>query len=221
MTNKWEHEIVANISFSSKTERDDRVIKVAESFGIGLEDKEWTIFKDFTFTVHAGDIVYINGQSGSGKSCLLREAAAQLVKSGLKVVQIDDVEMLDKPIISQIGKSMEDATRLLSLAGISDAYLYIRRPKELSDGQRYRFKLAKLIEQDADVWVADEFGAVLDRVTAKVVAFNLQKLARAQNKAVIVATTHTDLAEELAPNISIYKRFQDRVSVINEPEAGR
>ncbi len=48
--------------------------------------------------------------------------------------------------------------------------MFIRKPNELSDGQRYRFCLAKLIESKAKVWVADEFLAVLDRTTAKVIS---------------------------------------------------
>ena len=100
-----------------------------------------------------------------------------------------------------------------SIAGLSDAYLYIRKPVELSDGQRYRFRLAKLLEQNTDVWVADEFGAVLDRTTAKIVAWNMAKAARANGKTLIVATTHGDLVDELAPSLSITKRFHERISV--------
>lgn len=49
------------------------------------------------------------------------------------------------------------------MAGLNDAYLFVRKPSEMSDGQKYRLKIAKLIESGADVWVADEFGAVLDQ----------------------------------------------------------
>ena len=111
-------------------------------------------------------------------------------------------ELAKGPSVGILGLDQE-AIRLLSIAGLSDAYLYIRKPAELSDGQRYRFRLAKLIEENADVWVADEFGAVLDRVTAKIVAWNLAKTARALGKTLIVATTHTDLVEELAPSLKI------------------
>jgi len=70
-----------------------------------------------------------------------------------------------------------------------------------------------LLEQDCDVWIADEFGAVLDRITAKVVAYNLQKVARKAGKTVMVATTHTDLIDELGPDLLVKKRFHDRVEV--------
>ena len=202
-----------NKAFTSYVERSERVIKIAEAFGIGLEDKEWVVFKDLKLEVSPGDVIYITGQSGSGKSCLLREMAAGLAEAGRKVVSMDDVLMEDKPIIDQIGRDMNEATQLLALAGISDAYLFIRKPSELSDGQRYRFKLAKLLESEADVWVADEFGAVLDRVTAKVLSYNCQKVARASSKTFIAATTHIDLVDELGPDMIIRKRFQERIDV--------
>ena len=199
-------------SFNSRVERSDRVIKVAEAFGLGLEDREWTVLDGISLEVLQGDVIYICGQSGAGKSVLLRELAHKIGEQ-LNVASIDQIEFENKPLIDQIGDSMADAIRLLSIAGLSDAYLYIRKPSELSDGQRYRFRLAKLIEGGADVWVADEFGAVLDRVTAKVVAMNLAKVARQLNKTLIVATTHTDLVDELAPTLKIMKRFHERITI--------
>lgn len=201
--------------FETRVNRTERVMAVAEAFGIGLDDKVFTVFDDLEIPWRSTDIVYVNGQSGSGKSVLLREMAQELMLQGFKVASIDGVAYRDDlPIIDQIGSNMVEATTLLAMAGISDAYLYIRTPNELSDGQRYRFRLALLLERDADVWVADEFGAVLDRVTAKVCAYNLQKVARGAGKSVIVATTHTDLIDELAPDMIVSKRFHDRVQVI-------
>lgn len=208
-----------NKAFSSSVQRTERVLEVGEAFGIGLSDREFTIYKDLELEVKPGDVVYITGQSGSGKSLLLRELAEQMAAEGKKVANIEAVEMLDVPLVDQVGENMTDAIQTLSKAGINDAYLIIRRPEELSDGQRYRMRLAKLIESDADVWVADEFGAILDRITAKVIALNLQKLARNHGKTLIVATTHTDLEEELAPDLVVTKRFHDRVDIRTFAEA--
>jgi ABC-type ATPase with predicted acetyltransferase domain len=59
----------------------------------------------------------------------------------------------------------------------------------------------------------DEFCATLDRETAKIVAYNVQKLARKLGKAVVAATNHTDLFEDLAPSVYIHKRFGREVTV--------
>lgn len=199
--------------FHSSVERTPRVLEIAEGFGLGLSEKEFVIYDNVEVEIRPGDVVYIHGQSGSGKSLLLRELVAQMRAEGLKVADLNDIELPEKPVIEIVGASTTEATNFLAKAGISDAWIYIRKPSELSDGQKYRVKLAKVMESGADVWVADEFGAVLDRETAKIIAFNIQKVARNEGKTMLVATTHTDLVEELAPDLSIIKRFREKVEM--------
>lgn len=199
-------------AFTTTVKRSDRVLECAEAFGLGLESKPFTLYDNLELEINLGDVVYITGQSGSGKSVLLRECAREL-SGEHQVANIDEVELEDRPLIDQIGKDTNEAIRILSAAGLNDAYLFIRKPRELSDGQLYRFRIAKLMHSDARVWVADEFGAVLDRTTARVVAFNLQKMARQVGAAVLVATTHRDLIDELGPNLFIEKHYQDRVAI--------
>jgi GNAT superfamily N-acetyltransferase len=74
-----------------------------------------------------------------------------------------------------------------------------------------------MIESGAQFWIMDEFAATLDRDTAKIVAYNLQKLARQQGKAVLAATTHTDLFEDLNPSVHIHKRFGKEITVSYYP----
>lgn len=204
--------------FSTQVERTDRVLEVAEAFGLGLDDREFVVFDDLDLKIEQGDIVYITGQSGSGKSTVLRELSEKMKESGLSVADVDTVVLEDIPLADQMGKDLNEALTTLSIAGLNDAYLFIRKPKELSDGQRYRLRLAKLIESKAQVWVADEFLAVLDRDTAKVIAFNLQKIARKFGATVIVATTHSDMVDDLAPNIYIEKRYREKVEVTEVAE---
>lgn len=201
-----------NKSFKSNVVRSNRVLEVAEAFGLGLEDKDFTVYDNFEVDIEKGDVVYITGQSGSGKSLLLKELAKQIAEHEA-VADIDKVEFEERPLIDQLGSNTDEAIQMLSLAGLNDAYLLVRKPSELSDGQRYRFRIALLIASGCRVWVADEFGAVLDRVTAKVVAFNLRKQAAKVGATVIVATTHKDLREELAPTIYVDKRFKDKINL--------
>jgi hypothetical protein len=200
--------------FTTQVARSQRVIEVAEAFGLGLDDQEFIVFDNLELTVPQGSVVYITGQSGSGKSLLLRELAVQLENRGKRVINIDQVSLdPDKTLVDQIGKDTNDALRLLSIAGLNDAYLFIRKPQELSDGQRYRFRLAKAIETGAEVWVADEFLAVLDRTAAKVIAYSIQKTARKVGATVVVATTHTDMVPDLAPSLFITKTYREKIRV--------
>lgn len=205
--------------FQSHVDRTDRVLEIAEAFGLGLDDKEFVIFDKLPLEVLQGDVVYITGQSGSGKSLALRELKQQMKTEGLAVADIDEIPLdATKPLIDQIGKTTAEALTLLSIAGLNDAYLFVRKPQELSDGQRYRFRLAKIIESGANVWVADEFLAVLDRTTAKVIAFNLQKVARKMGATLMVATTHTDMVDDLAPNLYIEKRYREKIEIVRSPD---
>ena len=205
-----------NRQFDTEVERSQRVLDVAEMFGLGLDDKTFVVLKDLELDIHDGDVVYITGQSGSGKSTILKELRAEMDARGIPVSSIDEVEMLDKPIVDQVypeNSSLSKTLELFSLVGLSDANLFLRKPHELSDGQRYRFRLAKMIESGAKVWMADEFLALLDRVTAKVIAYNIQKIARKVGATLIVATTHRDMVQDLSPDLYIEKRYQDKVKV--------
>jgi hypothetical protein len=55
--------------------------------------------------------------------------------------------------------------------------------------------------------------ATLARDTTAIVAFNLQRLARRLGEAVIPATTHNDLFEDLAPSVHVHKRFGEEIAI--------
>lgn len=203
-----------NVSFDTRVTKTTRTLEVAESFGLGMDDKKFTLYDNLAVEIEQNDIVYIKGQSGSGKSVILRELQRLMSENGLSVASIDNIEFdNDKNVIDQVGKTTVEALSLLSMAGLNDAYLFIRKPSEMSDGQRYRLKIAKLIESGAQVWAADEFGAVLDRVTAQAVASNFQRAARQVGATVMVATTHEDLINALRPSVIITKHYKERVRV--------
>jgi len=157
------------------------------------------------------DIVYITGDSGSGKSVLLKHLEKQLAPN---TININKVRInRKKPLSDTVGETVKQGLELLSRVGLNDAFLFVRHYNQLSDGQKYRYRIAKMIESGAQYWVADEFCATLDRDTAKIVAFNVQKLARQEGKAVLAATTHTDLLEDLQPSVHVHKGFGREIEV--------
>lgn len=201
--------------FSTRVQRTPRVLECAEAFGIGLAEKEFVVYDNLPIDIEQGDVVYITGQSGSGKSLLLKELVAQMRAAGENVANLDEIQFDERPLTDQVGKSFNDSARLLSMAGLNDATLFVRSPSQLSDGQKYRFRLAKVIESGAKIWVADEFTATLDRFTARMVAFCLQKMAREAGATVMVATTHMDLEQDLNPSLVVKKHYQAKVEVID------
>jgi ABC-type ATPase with predicted acetyltransferase domain len=201
-----------DIGYETATAITPRTIDVAEAFGLGIdESRKFTVYDNVELKIGSTDITYITGDSGSGKSVLLRAMKQDLGDEAADMggIQPDP----DRPLIDTIGKNLGEGLELLSKAGLNDAFLFIRRFRELSDGQKYRYRIAELMESGKQWWIADEFCSTLDRDTAKIVAYNMQKLARQTGKSVIVATTHTDLFEDLRPSVHIHKRFGKEISV--------
>jgi ABC-type transport system involved in cytochrome c biogenesis ATPase subunit/GNAT superfamily N-acetyltransferase len=212
---------VFDVRYKTSVPLTDRTIAVSEAFGLGIdEDKEHVVLDNVQLKIGSKDIVYITGDSGAGKSVLLRALKKDL---GDEAVDINDIQVdSSKPLIETVGRTVEEGLELLSKVGLNDAFLFLRTYDELSEGQKYRYRIAKLIESHAQWWILDELCSTLDRDTAKIVAYNLQKLARQQGKAVLAATTHTDLFEDLSPSVHIHKRFGKEISIRyfpNEPVA--
>jgi len=218
-TRKWDKRrncFLINIAYETGVKVSPRTIKVAEAFGIGVDKRrKFTIYDDAELKITPRDIVYITGESGSGKSVLLSALENDIKRDlNLTAVNIDEIKpVLGEPIIETVGETFEEGLELLSRVGLNDAFLFLRSYEQLSDGQKYRYKIAKLIESKAQFWIMDEFCATLDRDTAKIVAFNVQKQARRTGKAVLAATTHTDLFEDLAPSVYIHKGWGKRLEI--------
>lgn len=181
-----------NITYNTTiTDPSDRIFKISEAFGIGIDETHKHIIIE-NLIIPDFDILYITGMSGSGKTSLLNE-----MKKEFNFVEPQIEVNSNKPIIDLIGKDVEEALYLLNLTGLGEAFLYVKSYKCLSEGQKYRFQMAKIIESNQDVWCIDEFCSFLDRTTAKIVSYNMQKIARKLGKKLIVATAHDDLGNYL------------------------
>jgi uncharacterized protein len=205
------------------------VLEVASMFGLGIDqDKQIQLVPPTDLELRPGQVVFITGASGSGKSTVIRLVRRELEQNeGVYLLYFDSLPPIDdRPLVDCFpARPLGQVLRLLSLAGLNDAFVMLRKPSQLSDGQRYRLRLAQamaMIEEDVipgrlRVVLADEFGATLDRVTAKVIARNVRRWASAQGICFVVATTHDDLLEPLDPDILIEKHLGESMDVLQRP----
>lgn len=139
------------------------------------------------------NILLICGKSGSGKSTILKNSFGDI-----KTIEYE----YDKAVISQFPKlSEEDACDLLCSIGLSSVPSWLRKPSQLSNGERARLDIAKAIyDADGGVVLIDEYTSVVNRAAAKSMSFALQRYVRQKNLKLIIASCHFDIIEWLQPD---------------------
>jgi ABC-type ATPase with predicted acetyltransferase domain len=125
------------------------------------------------------------------------------------MISLDSIELPNNALVDCFHDQPLNATlSILSRVGLAEAWTYFRKPKQLSEGQRWRARLALALERVRDdekpVLVIDEFCAVLDRLTAAIVARSLRRAIDANpHVCALVATSHDDLVRALQPDVIV------------------
>lgn len=139
------------------------------------------------------NIMLICGKSGSGKSTILREIG------NIKPIEYD----YNKAVISQFdGYTEEEVCDLLGGVGLSSVPTWLRKPQELSNGERARLDLCKAIYDagKGQIIYVDEFTSVVNRDVAKSMSHALQRYIRQKDLKIVIASCHFDIIEWLNPN---------------------
>lgn len=206
--------LTANKKFNWNLPLTEKAADVMRAFGITLQRLiQNTIIHCCTINLRPGQIAYITGPSGSGKSVLLREFFKNF--NDKNKINIDDIPLPnDKTCVDCFDNGFLETLRNLSCAGLTDVFCVLNSPANLSDGQKYRYQIAKAITSDKQFIFADEFCSQLDRITAAVICHNLRKFATKTGKTFILASAHDDLLADLLPEVIVIKHLAGDAEVI-------
>ena len=162
-----------------------------------------TIFSNFTYNFADSGIYIVHGDSGIGKTTLLRiiagldkEYTGNVAGGGIGQVSFAFQEYRLFPELSALENVMlatsesneiakDGAAELLSQLGFSSADMHLL-PSELSGGMKQRVSLARAFLKNAPILLLDEPTKELDPVLCKYVCEMIKRIAK--NKRVILVT---------------------------------
>jgi ABC-type Mn2+/Zn2+ transport system ATPase subunit len=135
----------------------------------------------------------IVGPSGSGKTSI----GSKIFENGMHDLYANWSE--NKPIIDSIAPDgdFNAVTGALSAVGLGDVPSWLRPFHVLSNGEKFRAGLARLVCEQPEKAVIDEFTSVIDRQIAKVGAQAFGKAWRRTTGKVVLLSCHYDIIEWL------------------------
>lgn len=179
---------------------------------------ERSLFKDVNFSLEAGELLQVSGPNGSGKTSLLRMLCGLSTPAYGKICWLgDNIRSLDEGyynFITYLGhlngvkdnlNAIENLRISCALAGNgideSKAYIALQKiglvrreilpVKVLSQGQRRRLTLARLLVSSTVLWILDEPLVALDTSAVLLVKSILEQ--HLKKGGMVVMTTHQDI----------------------------
>jgi ABC-type transport system involved in cytochrome c biogenesis ATPase subunit/GNAT superfamily N-acetyltransferase len=146
---------------------------------------------------HPWQIGVVVGPSGSGKTSIGR------LIFGAPAPFWEPPWPSDQPIVEAIGPegSFDDVTAALGSVGLGTVPTWLRPYHALSNGEKFRADLARLIVEGPNEAIVDEFTSVVDRQIAKFGALAFAKSwRRTKGKRVVLLTPHYDILEWIEPD---------------------
>ena len=176
------------------------------------------LFAGLNFTLQAGELLHLRGSNGSGKTSLLRTicglmvpADGQVLWQGENIRSLRDEFYRNLTYLGHLGAIKGDMTAWenlhlscqmtgldVAVNRIVDALVQMGLggreelpTKVLSQGQKRRVALARLLISDAPLWVLDEPFTALDVRAVELLKGVIGKHLRASG--MVILTTHQDV----------------------------
>jgi uncharacterized protein len=211
--------------FELNVPKSERVTTLMRMFGVSIERfKSERMPHKAELEIEDGAVVYITGPSGAGKSVLLREIEAAIPAD--ERINIEQIPLpADRAAIDCINERLLtiNAMGYLTSSGLSDVFRMLTPPANLSEGEKYRFRLASSLASIDSLYgqspsrvrfiFADEFCSNLDSITASVIAYNVRKFAMKNKVTFILASCREDILADLQPDVLVVKNFTGTAEV--------
>ena len=137
------------------------------------------------------------GPSGSGKTSIGRS-----IWPDVGIYDGDQGWAPDKPIVDCIAPAggFDDVTGALSAVGLGSVPAWLRPFHALSNGEKFRAGLARVIAEGAQRVIIDEFTSVVDRQIAKVGAGAFSKAWKRGGGQAVLLSCHYDILDWVEPD---------------------
>lgn len=179
----------------SKTSNTFKSNKVKSMFDCDMDVVRKTFDVDIPIEGLNWNVGLIVGASGTGKTTI-----AKRVFEDFRL--FDGFEWSGESIIDDFGadNSAKEITEILSKVGFASPPDWLKPFHVLSNGQKMRAELARLILESDKPFIYDEFTSVVDRQVACIGSAAIQKFIRKQNKQFVAVSCHYDIEEWLEPD---------------------
>lgn len=185
-----------------------RTADVSLRFGVSPGGTSATFVGPAKIAVAPGRIVLLLGPSGSGKSTALSAIESQFATACMvqRVAFPPDQAVIDRIAPEE---SLSEAISMLTACGLGEAGLWLRPFDTLSDGEKFRARLARAVALHSRIGAAapllcDEFCSGLHRRVAKTVAYNLHRLVVRRGLSVVAACSNDDVVADLNPHAIVH-----------------
>ncbi len=129
---------------AAAVEPSPRVVEVCLRFGLEMRVGERCLVEALRLALAPGTVTLVRGPSGAGKSLLLRQLCRQvpLAREVGAIAFPEDVAVVDAVLPT---REVAEAMALLTACGLGEPRLWLQRFGSLSEGERFRVKLARAV----------------------------------------------------------------------------
>ena len=184
-----------------------------DNINISFNDK--VLYKDFSISFKENSINFIMGESGVGKTTLIKYLKDELLSKDKKISVTyqesrlipwknvyKNLELVIKNKYSKEEREyiIKNILNNMNLSEIENLF-----PNELSGGMKQRISIARAVIYNGDIFIMDEPFKGLDKDNKEKIINYLKKYFQANNKTVIIISHDINEVKEFTRNYTLLK----------------